>query len=266
MKLFQRRVSRSFASIAPCVCCVAIFAMAQEAQSGVVPPGGTFGGQSYTDLEVLWWQKALAIPVINDNHPFISGGAFDSGTGVTFLAGVGGGATIHIKVGGNQAIFFPIINAEASVLEPPPFHGDDEAEMRAVANAHIDATSGLYAEIDGVAVPNLLDYRIESPLFQFGPLPDNNLFSYFGLNAPQGTTSDSVDAGFYLLLTPLSRGQHTIHFTGTADDLGFTIDTTYIVDVVPEPSSFALAAIGLVGLGGIAWRKRRQAAREAIGV
>jgi len=88
--------------------------------------------------------------------------------------------------------------------------------------------------IDGVPLNNLDAYRVESPLFEFGPLPENNLFEVFGLDAPAGTTSPSVDAGVYLLLAPLSVGRHVVHFGGTFDEFGFSIDTTYNITVVPK--------------------------------
>src|SRR5205814_1731632 len=100
---------------------------------------------------------------------------------------------------------------------------------RACANDHIDNTSGRFAFIDDVAVENLDAYRVESPLFEFGPLPENNL-----LGAPTGATSPSVDAGFYLLLNPLSVGKHVLHFGATFDEFGASIDTTYIITVVPK--------------------------------
>ena len=55
--------------------------------------------------------------------------------------------------------------------------------------------------IDGVPVRDVGAYRVESPLFVFGPLPEDNIFG-----APVGTTSPAVDAGVYLLLAPLPPG------------------------------------------------------------
>ena len=85
--------------------------------------------------------------------------------------------------------------------------------------------------IDGVPATNLDAYRVESPLFEFGPLPANNLLQLFGVDAPAGTTSLSVDAGHYLLLAPLSPGRHVVRFGGTFDELGFSIDTTFVITV-----------------------------------
>jgi hypothetical protein len=191
-----------------------------------LPTVSSFRGLTYAEWEAQWWITAFSIPIVDGNHPLFSGGAFGEQNGVVFLAAVGGGADLPVTISAGQALFLPVINAECSVLEPDPFHGDDEAELRACANGHIDNTAGLYAAIDGVPVNNLQSYRVESPLFVFGPLPADNLFG-----APAGTTSPSVDAGFYLLVTPLSVGNHTVQVKGTAVDLNFSIDTTFHIVV-----------------------------------
>jgi len=145
---------------------------------------------------------------------------------VVFLAAAGGGVTIDVTIPPGTSLFFPVLNLECSVFEPDPFHGDNEAELRACANGHIDHTSGLIAVIDGVPVQDLAAYRVESPLFEFGPLPADNV-----LGAPAGTTSPAVDAGVYLMLAPLRPGSHTIHVGGTFDEFNFTIDTTFNITV-----------------------------------
>lgn len=47
----------------------------------------------------------------------------------------------------------------------------------------------------------------------WGPLPADSLFGD-PVNFPAGLTSQSVADGYYVMLTPLSVGQHTLHFTG----------------------------------------------------
>jgi hypothetical protein len=201
---------------------------------GVIPPHAKFRGLSYGEWGARWWSTALSIPVVEGSHPVISGGAFGGDNGVLFLAGIGGGATFDITIPAGTALFFPVVNSECSILEPDPFHGDDEAELRECANGHIDNTSARFTVIDSVPVNNLDAYRVQSPLFEFGPLPEDNFFEFFGLTAPAGTTSPFVDAGVYVLLAPLKVGTHTVHFGGTFDLLGFSIDTTYIITVVPR--------------------------------
>ncbi len=194
----------------------------------IVPPGKKVHGKTYDQWAAQWWQDLFAIPVVNGDHPFFSGGTFGGDHKVVFLTGVGGPTTVEINLPKDTAIFFPVLNSECSVLEDPPFHGDDEASLRACANSYLDHAVSLFAEIDGVPVEHLEAYRSGSPWFEFGPLPEGNLFG-----VPAGTTSLSVEAGIYLFLEPLHDGTHTIHFggstSGSASD--FAIDTTYVVHV-----------------------------------
>jgi hypothetical protein len=195
---------------------------------GVIPPNAEFRGLSYGEWGAQWWRAMTTIPIVDGNHPYFYGGAFEGPNGMLFLSGTGGGAVIDITIRPGTPVFFPVVNAECSVLEPDPFHGADEAELRACANGHIDQTSGLSASIDGVSVNNLDAYRVESPLFEFGPLPGDNIFG-----AAAGTTTLSVDAGIYVLVAPLSVGKHTITIRGTFDEFDFTIDTTFNITVAP---------------------------------
>jgi hypothetical protein len=219
-----------FALLLAAIASVGIFqhvpAQAGNENPGVIPPDAKFRGLSYGEWGAQWWSTLFSIPVVGGDHPLFSGGAFGEDKGVVFLAAVGGGATIDVTIPAGAALFFPVVNTECSVLEPDPFHGDDEAELRACANGMIDNTSGLFAAIDGVPVNNLSAYRVESPLFEFGPLPPDNVFG-----APAGTTSLAVDAGVYLLLAPFSVGTHTIHVGGTFDEFGLTYDTTFNITV-----------------------------------
>jgi hypothetical protein len=75
---------------------------------------------------------------------------------------------------------------------------------------------------------NLPGYEIDSPLFTF-TLPEENVLGI--ANAP--TSGMSVGDGVYLLLAPLSVGEHTLNFGGT-DSTGFTLDITYNLTVVPR--------------------------------
>lgn len=202
----------------------------------VIPPQANFRVLSYGEWEAEWWRSLFLIPVVDGNHPIISGGAFAVVNGVLFLSPAYYENIVHpidVTVSAGTAIFVPVISFECSVLEPDPAHGNSEAELRSCANGHIDQTSGLFAVIDGVPVESLSAYRVQSPLFEFGPLPEDNV-----LNAIYGGrftgTSLSVDAGVYLLLAPLSVGTHTLRVGGTYDEFGFTADTTFNITVVPH--------------------------------
>ena len=200
---------------------------ARDPNQAIVKPDGQYRGDSYAELEAQWWQSMYATPVVNGQHPLLTGGAILSND-VVFLSTAPGASTIDITIPSGASIFVPVVNAECSDIEDDPFHGDTEPEMRACANGHIDNTSNLSATIDSVPVNNLLAYRTQSALFEF-TLPENNV-----LQEPAGTTGQAVDAGVYLLIRPLSKNAtHTIRVRGTFDEFSTTIDTTFRITVQP---------------------------------
>lgn len=198
---------------------------------GVAPPGANYRGLSYQQWEAIWWQTVFATPIVDGYHPVFSGGAMQGPKGVLLVTGVFAGeepAELELTIPAGTPLFVAIVNSECSVFEPDPFHGDDEAELRECANFHIDNVSGVFASLDGRPVKNISAYRFESPLFVWGPLPADNIFG-----APEGTTSPAVDAGYYLMLKPLSVGEHVLEFGGTFDLFGASINTRYHITVTP---------------------------------
>ncbi len=214
---------------------------------GVLPPNASAHGKTYGEWSAEFWKWQFSLPV-DDNPIFDTADCSEGQSGhVWFLGGttssteiapgvILGEATRDCTVPAGTALFFPIVNVECSTVEG---NGTTEAELRACANSFADLIVDLAAELDGWSLHNLSSYRVESPLFTFGPLPDNNVLEFFGVNAPEGTTSPSVSDGVHLLLAPLSVGDHTLHFTGTLDLSsigGPTIiqDITYHLSVVPH--------------------------------
>lgn len=210
---------------------------ARDPNNTIVKPEGQYRGDSYAELEAQWWQTMYAIPVVNGQHPLLTGGAVVSND-IAFLVSAPptstnaqGTTMIDITIPSGTAIFVPIVNAECSDIEPDPFHGDTEPELRACANGHIDNTSSLSATIDSVPVSQVQSYRTQSPLFEF-TLPENNVLEFQGIPAPAGTTAQAVDAGMYLLIRQLSAGTtHTLRVRGTFDEFGQKIDTTFRITV-----------------------------------
>jgi hypothetical protein len=110
-----------------------------------------------------------------------------------------------------KALFFTIIDAECATAEG---NGKTDTELRACAMDTIDHVhvADLSCEIDGVPLQNLAMYRVQSPLFTWGPLPENNVLQASGVALPAGTTSPSVSDGYFVMVAPLSAGTHTVHF------------------------------------------------------
>ena len=85
---------------------------------------------------------------------------------------------------------------------------------------------------------HLEQYRAQSPLFTWGPLPANSVFQD-PVNFPAGLTSPSVSDGYFLIMRPLCVGHHTLHYTGKVVftqaqdgfDFSFSQDITYHLTV-----------------------------------
>jgi len=201
---------------------------------GVLPLNSKPYGKSYGEWSASSSQWGFKLPV--EAHPFLGcpepPDAGQSGP-VWFLAGAPTDCAINVPVG--KALFFPLANADCSTLEDPPFHGETAAEQRTCAKFWADhiVQASLFCEIDGVPLTDLANYRVVSPQFDFtAPTP-----WVFGAVGGQGT---AVVDGYSLLLHPLSKGNHTIHFGGAfhfsvADgdpfDNDFAVDTTFHLTV-----------------------------------
>lgn len=232
---------------------------------GILPPNSRPGGLTYGEWNAKWWQWAYSMPV--NAHPLFDTADCSQGQsgnvwflGSTFATeknepngDVSATANRQCIIPPGKMLFIPIANVEGSVAEG---NGPTEAELRDYANGIMDHAIELSAEIDGRPVKNLETYKASpykapSPLFTFGPLPDNNVLQYLYPadeypdmqdSIKEGATSDSVANGICLMLAPFSVGKHTIHFKGTFKftqepdgfDLVFKQDVNYHITVKPN--------------------------------
>lgn len=245
--------------VAAAVCLLSIAANAagpfpevagNQANPAVMPVNSKPQGASYEVWAARWWQWEFSMPVTA--NPIFDTAACSAGqTGNVWFLGGGSVANFFPAPGINEVkqtrncsvpagtfLFFPIINTECSTV-PGDNAGDiTAAGLRDCARGarSVINFSTLSATLDGVAIKNLAQYDVTSPLFTFGPLPNNNVLQFFGLNAPQGTTAQSVSDGIYLMLHPLAVGAHTLHFHSEFDFGGgneFIQDITYHLNVTP---------------------------------
>jgi hypothetical protein len=127
-----------------------------------------------------------------------------------------------------KALYFPIINVECSTLEG---NGTTEQDLRSCAKSIIDPAANLVADVDGVAIQNLAQYRVQSPLFSF-TLPPDDLLSAIGEGPfSPGPYSPAAGDGYYLMLPPLPAGPHKVHFHAEIPAFSFTLDVTYNLTV-----------------------------------
>jgi hypothetical protein len=210
----------------------------QTINPGVLDPTNTYEGNTYGQWSAEHWQWLYSLPA--DKHPLFDTADVSTGqTGdVWFIGGTyttatdtngvtHGTATRDCVIPQGKALFFPLIDAESSIAEG---NGTNFAQLLASSQGLIDGVDTLGCSIDGQTLTNLASYRASSDLFTWGPLPTNNVFGD-SVNFPAGTTSPSVSDGYYLLVQPLSPGDHSIHFTGGVP--GFQLDITYHLTITP---------------------------------
>jgi hypothetical protein len=201
---------------------------------GIAPPQSKPHGRSYSEWAAEWWQWALTIPVSSNPVLDLTGEdcAVNQPDHVWFLAGAFNGGepvTRECTIPAGRALLFPLTNsAYVAFPDDPPETRTEEFIRAQVACA--EGTTFSLVEIDGVPVRDPGRYFEESVVFEV-VLQEDNLFG-----APVGfTLSPSVDAGYYLLLTPLPPGEHTIHWQVTSG-CGFSQDITYHLTVSPGGS------------------------------
>jgi len=220
---------------------LALLAVPSAIAQLVIPPSSVAYGRTYGEWSAAWQQWALSIPVAH--HPLFDNGDCSVGQSgpVWFLGGKfcannsPNCGTKHVirscSVPAGKALYIPILNAEWSVLEL----NDPKAQiadLRSDAEANLDAAANLSFDIDGVKIPRLKkDFRVQSTAFVF-TLPDDNLFNAVGEGPyPGGSYFPGVDDGVYVMLSPLSAGQHNLHFHGAFPVFNFTLDITYYLTV-----------------------------------
>ncbi len=202
-----------------------------DEQAGIYSPEENVFGMSYGDWSAAWWQYVLSIetganPVFDTTG--INCDIAQSSAPVFFLAGAGAEpVTRTCTVPAEKALFIPIINVECSTVEPAPFFGSTAQELRTCVARSINGVDEdtLKATIDGKSVQNLTDFRAQSPLFDFTLPAANNFFGLAGV-----TSGSSMSDGYWLMLKPLSPGNHVIHFEGayvSGPAAGFSQNVTY---------------------------------------
>jgi hypothetical protein len=183
-------------------------------------------GLSYPEWSAKWWQWLAQIPSgVNPVNDKTGANCAEGQSGsVWFLAGSTGNAAVRdCNVPAGRAILFPAFSAECSYAEDSTLK--TEAQLRSCAT-NSDQGGIAQVNVDGVNIKDLQTYNIQSPLFNF-TFPQDNIFG-----ARQGSTQSVAD-GIFILLHPLTSGNHILHFTGvvlanpTTGTQSYATDATY---------------------------------------
>lgn len=233
MKYWQR-----IAVMLGIVLCMTIASVPKAvADERVYPPDKAVYGMTYGDWAAAWWQYVLSIPAVDNPLLDETGAKCDVGQGgpVFFLVGVfneSGTATRTCTVPAGKALFFPVLNYECDNLVTPPTD-PNEWNLRTCAAEVADLidVDSLKVTVDGKKVKKLEDFRVQSPVFNFF-LPAGSVVEAFGY-PPGPISGKAVTDGYYVMLKPLSPGNHVVHFEGSIPAFGFTLSITYNLTITP---------------------------------
>jgi hypothetical protein len=207
--------------------------MAPNQNPGVIPPGSNPYGQSYAQWSAAWWRwlwsaPAATNPGLDSTGDFVNYG--QSGP-VWFLApnyGFGAVDVRYATIPAGRALFIELAGFFSSFeLGDGPTVDD----LIAAVSAAADGIQQVVFEVDGVALENVENYRFQSPLFEY-TLPEESMFNFFGLPTPPGTYYPGVSDGYYVMLTPLPVGEHTLHIFADLGPVWGTSEVTFHLTTV----------------------------------
>ena len=212
-------------------------ALAQEASPAptvaFLPPDAEAGGAGLADWSVRSWQWFFSFPasVNPTNDPTGERCTYGQSGPVFFLVAAesSGGRACTIPSGVH--VFVPLGVAECSTVEPPPFHGDSDAELAACAKdatAHMPpaAIADMDLTVDGRAVGDLAPYHLTTPAFDL-LLPVDNV-----LGVAPGVARAAAD-GYQVLLAPLAEGDHAVVVSVPGPE-GLIVTTYHLTVAAPS--------------------------------
>jgi hypothetical protein len=216
--------------------------LARNDNPGVTPPHAKAFGKSYEDWASAWWRWVVENPATN--HPLLDGSGIPGIDGpgancdawqqgkVWFLAGnFGGTVERDCAIPSGKAIFFPVLNSAVDNVGPPITDLPPE-ELRSRCEAFVADPEKLAVTLDGQSLKHLEDYAIKPTLFSYTvpDIPDNIYRAVLGLDfAGDVLPPGAYSCGYYVMLAPLSKGEHTLHIEAEND--GFALDVLYHLDI-----------------------------------
>jgi hypothetical protein len=209
--------------------------LADKINEGVFALDSAPYNMTYEDWIIKFWQYISSLP--RDRNPVTDEtgehcGEDQGSLNVFFLAfSSGGGAARTCDIPGGKGILIPVNVVACTLVELGP--GSTEEDLHTCAREDESSNPGLFLSVDGREFRELEKYRVHSRAFDI-TLPND---PFFGVPGPTRAVAD----GYWIILEPLSPGQHDIHFKATLNNpetgmLIYSDDLKYTVNV-SQPSS-----------------------------
>jgi hypothetical protein len=244
-------------------------------QYHVLDPGAAYRSKNIAQWTADWWPWTWNSPAAANPLSDASGALASSNNDgpVFFVAGSNFNAAIErtFSVPQDKAMLVPMINdwencvGNIAISCRTNYVSDPQTTLRTNAENFRNATTSLFVSIDGAPVPSPASHWEVSDVFSGGIAQAGtaltSLHAGAGIDIVGDDISPSLVSGYYVLVTGLSAGTHTIVYGGSTTAFGsFSYQVTAHIDVspVPEPESYALmpAGLGLVGLAAARNRTR----------
>jgi hypothetical protein len=172
----------------------------------ILAPDDTWGGATRAEWDARWWQWAVSMPEdINPNYDTTGERCGYGQSGPVFFMPASFGEPFErtCVVAEGTAIYVVVAGTECSTVEPPPFFGRTEEELRTCAGAALDEATDYQASVNGEDVADLDAYRTASPLFTM-TFPADNIFGV------EPGVAQSVSETYSLLIAPPPPGEYEI--------------------------------------------------------
>ena len=230
--------------------------------TSVLPPYVVVDGRTQAEWSAAWWQWALSQGT--NTSPLLDRTGVNANVrqygDVFFVAGLLGYsldpivANRSFSVPAGKHIFFPVLNGAADNIDVfPPV---SEQQLHDWAASGFDSIREPFATIDGKPITGLFGFRQKSQASAV-ILPKDNVFQPLSPGYSDGAIiEDQVSDGIWVMLDPLSPGEHVIAFGGK-NTFGWSLAVTNRITVVaPEVVPPTATYLGKTyGNWGGAWWK-----------
>jgi len=204
-----------------------------SAQPDTYLPDSKPFGLTYGEWGAEWWKWLNGIP--SDRNPAAdTTGVFcaenqNVSVPVWYLAGTWGSKEHRsCTIPSGKSILLSPIEVLCTPAETPTLKTKED--MQNCAREDQDKVNFVKVTVDGTDISEIAKYRFQTPLFNL-TLPENNV-----MGIPAGEIN-GVSEGYFVMLKPLSEGNHTIRSAGSVTEVtvqgtqNFASDVTYDVKV-----------------------------------
>ena len=206
----------------------------------IAGPDAIVSGKTISDWAESWTTWGLQAPNATNplTDPTGASASVDNSGKLFFIAGTfntsADSPTVErtFNVPAGKTLMIPIITVFGTEgKDIPPSKPEFGTHYRAEVNSELqdwDSTSSLAATIDGEAIHDLRDYRVQTDFFSMGKVIPGSLLENLGV--PAGTPTPNTKAqGYWLMLENLPKGAHTLDFGGSFSG-GFLSGGTHVID------------------------------------